>query len=237
MMKHIRILPITVTVLVLIFGLKLSAVWTDAQGVLFDVDVANVQASEHTKEAESAEPATHEAKTEGAAEMVSAGEVEQATEVVKETTVATTKTAAAQFSKSEIAVLERLVERRAELDRRNEELDMRDNLLKATETRIDKKISDLKEMKETLNSLLQAHDKQEKAQMDSLVKIYEKMKPKDAARIFNGLEMDILIDVAGSIKEAKMASILAAMNGKRANELTVELATRRQLPGMEDKKS
>jgi len=72
--------------------------------------------------------------------------------------------------------------------------------------------------------------------MESLVKIYEKMKPKDAARIFNNLEMDILIDVASNIKESKMAPILASMSSDRANKLTVELATRRQLPGTEDEK-
>ena len=232
MMKHIRILPVTVVALGLIFSLKLSAVWTDAQGVLFDVEVAKAQASEAKEETKSDAVA---ADTE---EQVTADEAASVDEAAREATVASTEPAGAhQYSKSEIAVLERLVDRRAELDRRNEELDMRDNLLKATETRIDEKINKLKEMEATLNSLLQAHDEQEKAQMDSLVKIYEKMKPKDAARIFNDLEMEILIDVASKIKEAKMASILAAMNGKRANKLTVELATRRQLPGADDDKS
>ncbi len=232
MMKHIRILPITVVALALIFGLKLSAVWTDAQGVLFDVDVATAQASGKTEEAEPETAATEDE------EMEAAKESAPAVETVKEDTLASADpNGTRQFSKSEIEVLERLVDRRSELDRRSEEMDMRDNLLKATEARIDEKISKLKEMETTLKSLLKMHDEQEKTQMESLVKIYEKMKPKDAARIFNELEMDILIDVASSIKEAKMAVILAAMNGKRANMLTVELATRRQLPGEEDDKS
>lgn len=234
MMKHIRILPVTVVALALIFGLKLSAVWTDAQGVLFDVDVAEAQASGKPEDTEKAPEtaATDPDDTESAEEGVST------TESVTETTVASADpNGSHQFSKSEIEVLERLVDRRAELDRRGEELDMRDNLLKATESRIDEKISKLKEMEATLEALLQMHDDQEKAQMESLVKIYEKMKPKDAARIFNDLDMDILINVASNIKEAKMAVILAAMNNKRANLLTVELATRRQLPGAEDGKS
>jgi flagellar motility protein MotE (MotC chaperone) len=235
MMKHIRILPVTVVALVLIFGLKLSAVWTDAQGVLFDVDVATAQASDQTAEEPKAETVTTNADTE---EEKSAKEGAPADATVQETTVASADpNGTQQFSKSEIEVLERLVDRRAELDRRGEELDMRDNLLQATESRIDEKINKLKEMQATLQSLLQTYDEQEKAQMESLVKIYEKMKPKDAARIFNDLEMEILIDVASNIKEAKMAAILAAMNSKRANMLTVELATRRQLPGESDDKS
>jgi flagellar motility protein MotE (MotC chaperone) len=230
MMKHIRILPVTVVALVLIFGLKLSAVWTDAQGVLFNVEVAEVQAAGNPEEdSESA------ATDSGTDEKEIAAEAKPAVQPSKPTTVAATDpNESRQFSKSEIEVLERLVDRRAELDRRSEELDMRDNLLKATESRIDEKINKLKEMEATLQALLQTYDEQEKAQMESLVKIYEKMKPKDAARIFNDLDMDILIDVASNIKEAKMAAILAAMNSGRANKLTVELATRRQLPGQDE---
>ncbi|WP_339712815.1 hypothetical protein [uncultured Sneathiella sp.] len=230
MMKHIRILPVTVVALVLIFGLKLSAVWTDAQGVLFDVKVAEVQASESTAEAE---PESTEK-----AEVTETGEeaVSDTEEKAETTVAAVDATEKRQFSQAEIAVLERLVDRRAELDRQQQELEMRDNLLKATETRIDEKIAKLKEMEGTLEDLLKLHDEQEKAQMESLVKIYEKMKPKDAARIFNNLEMDILIDVASNIKESKMAPILASMSSDRANKLTVELATRRQLPGTEDEK-
>jgi len=224
MVKNIRVLPLTLAALLLIFGLKLGTVWTDAQGFLFNMSVSDVQAAEQKDDVEK----TEEAPMKSGAEDV----VAEAKPTPKDVS-----SPPAQFSESEVAVLERLVERRSELNRRNQELDMRDNLLKATEARIDDKIIKLKEMEETLNKLLQLHDEQEVAQLDSLVKIYEKMKPKDAARIFNSLEMDILISVASKIKEAKMASILAAMNSKRANKLTVELATRRQLPGVGNKKS
>jgi flagellar motility protein MotE (MotC chaperone) len=227
MIKNIRILPVMVFALVLIFGLKLSTVWTDAQ-VFF---VKNAIAEEQTKTA-SDPVATDENNTEPENALEPDAVAAEAKPVVAAHSVPET-----QFSDSEIEVLERLVERRSELDRRNQELDMRDNLLKATEARIDDKISKLKDMEATLNKLLQLHDDQEKTQLESLVKIYEKMKPKDAARIFNSLEMEILINVASRIKEAKMAVILASMNNQRANKLTVELATRRQLPGVSDKKS
>tara|TARA_R100000005_G_C4998203_1_gene204909 strand:+ start:1723 stop:2430 length:708 start_codon:yes stop_codon:yes gene_type:complete len=235
MMKHIRILPVTVIALALIFGIKLTAVWSDAQGVLFDVKVAEVQASEKAAASEPEAEQTKPAATKAAAENALAP-----SEPPREDVVASNDPAAApqpQFTKSEVEVLERLAQRRTELDRRSEALDMRDNLLKATESRIDEKIAKLREMEETLNGLLKLHDEEKKAQMQSLVKIYEKMKPKDAARIFNDLEMEILIDVASNIKESKMAPILAEMNSSRANKLTVELATRRALPGEEGGKS
>lgn len=233
MMKHIRILPVTVLALVLIFGVKLSAVWTDAQGVLFDVKVAEVQASEKAAANEQAAEEANPAPQEPAATEAGQAPAEPGGETV---IAAKDPAAATQFSKSEVEVLERLAQRRTELERRSEELDMRDNLLKATESRIDEKIAKLRDMEDTLNGLLKLHDDEKKAQMESLVKIYERMKPKDAARIFNGLDMEILIDVASNIKESKMAPILAEMNNDRANKLTVELATRRQLPETEGDK-
>ncbi len=137
------------------------------------------------------------------------------------------------LSSSEIEVLQRLVERRDQLEKRSEELDLRENLLVATEQRIDTKIAKLKDIEKTIQDLLKQYDEQELKKLKSLVVIYEKMKPKDAARIFNTLDMDVLLDVAVLMKESKLATILGNMSGKRAQELTVELATRKQLPDVD----
>ncbi|MEH6477473.1 MAG: hypothetical protein V7727_17405, partial [Sneathiella sp.] len=89
----------------------------------------------------------------------------------------------------------------------------------------------------TIQDLLKKYDAQELRKLKSIVTIYEKMKAKDAARIFNTLDMKVLLDVTGLMKESKLASILGKMNGQRAQELTIELATRKQLPDMDKKKS
>ena len=57
------------------------------------------------------------------------------------------------------------------------------------------------------------------------------MKPKDAARIFEELDMAVLLDVIERMKERKTAPILAQMNPRRAKAITLELAQRRGLPG------
>ena len=62
----------------------------------------------------------------------------------------------------------------------------------------------------------------------SVVAIYEAMKPKDAAKIFNELDMLILIELAERMRERLI--VLADMDPTAANALTVELATRRSLP-------
>ncbi len=137
---------------------------------------------------------------------------------------------AGTFSASEVEVLKKLSQRREELEQRSRELDMREGLLKAAETRIDKKVDQLKELQASIDGLLKKHDAQEEAKMASLVKIYENMKPKDAARIFEQLDMRILLDVIERMSERRIAPIMAEMDPIKAKSVTAEMANRRQLP-------
>jgi flagellar motility protein MotE (MotC chaperone) len=137
---------------------------------------------------------------------------------------------AAPLSQAELDVLQRLTERRAILDQREGELEERAALLQAAETRIDQKIQDLRDLRTTLEQLTRIRDEQEEKKILSLVKIYETMKPKEAAQIFQELEMDTLLLVVDRMKERKLAPVLAEMNPNKAMEVTVELARLRQLP-------
>ncbi|MCA3270090.1 MAG: hypothetical protein INF44_07070, partial [Thalassospira sp.] len=74
--------------------------------------------------------------------------------------------------------------------------------------------------------------KSEDEQILSLVRVYEKMKPKDAAAIFNNLELTILLDVVKNMKETKLAPIMAAMDTGKAKTLSAELAQRETLPSL-----
>lgn len=134
------------------------------------------------------------------------------------------------FSQAELDVLQRLSERREGLEARGRELDMREGLLKAAEARIDTKVAELKALQTTLEGLLKQYDEQEETKMRSLVKIYENMKPKDAARIFERLDMPVLLEVIERMKEQKIAPIMAEMDPGKAKLVTSELAGRRQIP-------
>jgi len=135
-----------------------------------------------------------------------------------------------QITDSELNVLQQLARRRAELERREAALDTHANLLRATEQRIESKIVNLKEMQATITRLLKQHDKEKEAKMRSVVKIYEKMKPKNAARIFQQLDMGILLDIVERMREARTAPILAKMTPAKAKAVTAALAERRALP-------
>jgi len=56
--------------------------------------------------------------------------------------------------------------------------------------------------------------------------MYETMKPKEAAKIFDRLDIRVLIEIASQIKPQVMSAIMAQMSAEAAERLTVELAAR-----------
>ena len=128
---------------------------------------------------------------------------------------------------SERTVLLRLAERRAEIEKLEEELSLRENLIEAAEKRIEDRIKELKTIEERLQrENVEAGETEEVSTVANLVVMYESMKAKDAARIFNSLEMGVLVSVAEQMKPRAMAAVLAAMDPPAAQRLTLALARR-----------
>jgi flagellar motility protein MotE (MotC chaperone) len=129
-------------------------------------------------------------------------------------------------SPAERAILERLGERRQELDARARELEIRENLLKSAEKRLDDRVNELKGMESQAGSSAQKKDADEAARLRGLVTMYENMKAKDAAKIFDRLDMAVLVAVVTQMKPRTMADIMGQMQPETAERLTVELAGR-----------
>ena len=100
----------------------------------------------------------------------------------------------------------------------------------AAEQELDRKYSELVSLRSELEGLLEEQSEEEQKSITKLVKMYEGMKAKDAAAIFNSLDIDILVNVISRMSERKSAPILAAMNPDRARTVTIMLAEERQLP-------
>jgi len=130
------------------------------------------------------------------------------------------------YSPGERAVLESLAQRRQELETRAREIDVRDSLLKAAEKRIEQRLQELKELEARVNGAMSKKDEEEAAKFKSLVGMYESMKAKDAARIFDRLNMRVLIEVVNAMNPRRMADILAQMTPDVAERLTLEIANR-----------
>jgi flagellar motility protein MotE (MotC chaperone) len=129
-------------------------------------------------------------------------------------------------SPSERAILERLQARRQELETRAREIEIRESLLKAAEKRIESRVDEMKSIEAKASAVNEQKNEAENARFKSIVTMYEGMKPKDAAKVFDRLEMPVLIEIASQIAPRKMSDILGLMSPEAAERLTVELAHR-----------
>lgn len=139
-----------------------------------------------------------------------------------------------EFSSVKAELFETLAKRRKDLDARELNVENKEALLKAAELQIERKYQELETIRNEIQALLKQQTSEEKARITSLVKIYEGMKAKDAAKIFNTLDMDILISVMGGMSERKLAPIMAAMDPDRARSVTIFLAEEKSLPTLSD---
>lgn len=137
---------------------------------------------------------------------------------------APTENAEPSFSAAEIEVLRQLRQRREALDARERELAEREALLHAATQRIDQRVNELIALKADIERLLKANEAANEEKLLSLVRIYENMKPPEAARIFEELDLPTLLAVVQRMKERKLAPILAEMKPAKARDVTVELA-------------
>ena len=130
------------------------------------------------------------------------------------------------FSAGERAVLESLQQRRQELETRAREMEVRESLLKAAEKRIEQRLQELKELETRLTGITNKKDEAEAAKFKSFVSMYENMKAKDAAKVFDRLNMRVLLEIVNAMNPRRMADILGQMTPDVVERLTIEIANR-----------
>ena len=133
------------------------------------------------------------------------------------------------LSSSELKLLKELSKRRQELEKNQDDIEVKQQVLKATENKIDQKMNELKARQAQLEEVMKQYDQKEKGKIMSLVKIYENMRPKDAAKIFDELEMPVLLQVVSNMKEIKVAPVIASMHPLKARDLSIELAKQKSV--------
>jgi flagellar motility protein MotE (MotC chaperone) len=135
-----------------------------------------------------------------------------------------------EYSEEEIKVLQSLSKRREQLEQRERDIEQRDKLLKAAEKKVDEKVAELATLRKEIETLLQKQQAEEARRTAQLVKIYQNMKPKDAANIFNEMDFDVLIKIVDQMAERRVAPILAAMDPARARDVSRRIAEQKSLP-------
>ncbi len=229
--SRIRFLPATIFATALMLTVKVGTIWEGVGGLLDGtLSVAGARAQQPKFSGPSADkPAAAQQKDGGDAtspDGPAAPGAAMAARLARDDPTLLTP--------AEIDLLQQLAERRENLDSRERELDIQGALLQAAETRIGKKVKELKTLQAAIAKLIKTYDDQQDAKLQSVVKIYENMKAKDAARIFEELDMDTLLMVAERMKERKLAPIMAKMDPTKATEITVELSRLREMPAVGD---
>jgi flagellar motility protein MotE (MotC chaperone) len=129
-------------------------------------------------------------------------------------------------SPSERAILERLQARRQELEARAREIDIRESLLKSAEKRVESRVAEMKAVEARVTTATTQKSEADAARFKGIITMYEGMKPKDAAKVFDRLEMPVLFEIASQIAPRKMSDILGLMSPDAAEKLTIEMARR-----------
>jgi flagellar motility protein MotE (MotC chaperone) len=131
-----------------------------------------------------------------------------------------------------VEMFKELITRRENLDKRQRILQQREALLMAAEQELERKYDELTQLRAEIAELLEKQSVEAQARIRSLVKTYEGMKAKDAARIFNTLSIDVLLEVMSGMSERKTAPILASMETERARQVTILLSEQKKLPSL-----
>jgi flagellar motility protein MotE (MotC chaperone) len=141
----------------------------------------------------------------------------------------------AGLSPAELRLLQSLGTRRGELDQREKSMETQIALLAAAESKLDKKLKALEALKAEMKGMVGQAAEKEKAEIGRLVRVYENMKPKDAAAVMAQLDDRVRLPVAGAMKERSLAAILAQMPPVEAKRLTEKLAARFTADAMQTK--
>jgi flagellar motility protein MotE (MotC chaperone) len=237
-----RILPVLILVATLTLGVRVGEIWQGFGGIAAaDPDAASgadfvgdpfasLQLAQATPAADADGAAPDAEGPDGAADAGQAGETPSGPTGQDGARDLLAAADPLDMTEAEIELLQQLAKRREKLDQRAQTLDRRENLVKAAEKRLDQKVGEMERLRAEIEDLLVKYDEQESKQLARLVNIYEKMKPKDAARIFEDLDRDVLLKVVERMNERKTAPILAEMRPDKAQQLTLELAEREDLP-------
>jgi flagellar motility protein MotE (MotC chaperone) len=132
----------------------------------------------------------------------------------------------AGLSPAELQVLQNLGARRGQLDQREADLSTQLALLAAAEAKLDAKTKVLAGLKADVQAMLAQANGRESSEVDRLVKVYEGMKPKDAAARMAILDDSVRLPIAAKMKERSLSAIVGQMQLSEAKKLTESLAHR-----------
>lgn len=131
-------------------------------------------------------------------------------------------------------VLQSLARERDLIAAQREDLESRKSELTLAQEKLEIEKAALLELKTSIEDLLARVKAAQTEDLDRLISFYENMKPAEAARIMDDLDIEVTILVLAQMKPRAAAPILAKMAPVRARAVSKIILERSQLPGDQD---
>jgi flagellar motility protein MotE (MotC chaperone) len=126
-------------------------------------------------------------------------------------------------SEGEVKLLQDLKKRRDEIDRREKTVNQESVRLFTIKKKVEQDILMLTKLKKELKEILGVFEIQKDKKIEGMIKVFDSMKPKQAAAIMNKLDINLAKNIAQKMKKQQSAKILALMNVEKAKEITTAI--------------
>lgn len=136
------------------------------------------------------------------------------------------------FTDTEIQVLLDLEQRRIEMDRRAQALELREKLVDLMEQRLNGRVAELETLKADLEKLMVSVSGKDDKELVQLASIYGNMKPAAAAVVLNRLDNAIVLDVLVRMPAKKSGKLMEALEPAKARYLSEMMAARTPPPSV-----
>lgn len=110
----------------------------------------------------------------------------------------------------------KLSERKKVLDQREETLNKKAAEIEAQKAVVEKKLAELEEYRKKISTMLQERIKADDSKVETLVQVYTNMKPGQAAKIFETMDEDLVIEILTRMKKKSAAEILNLIKTEKA---------------------
>jgi flagellar motility protein MotE (MotC chaperone) len=110
----------------------------------------------------------------------------------------------------------KLAERKKELDTREEDLNKKTLEIAKQKTEIETKLKELENYREKISTMLKERITTDSGKVDNLVQVYTNMKPSQAAKIFETMDEDLVIEILSRMKKKSAADILNIVKADKA---------------------
>jgi flagellar motility protein MotE (MotC chaperone) len=110
----------------------------------------------------------------------------------------------------------KLSERKKQLDQREEDLNKLSAEIAKQKGEIEEKLLKLEETRQKISTALEEKIKADDGKVETLVQMYSNMKPQQAAKVFETLDEDLVIEILGRMKKKNAADILNLIKAEKA---------------------